>query len=179
MRVGSANALKNGVFMGAMLIICAYVLYLTDRDAFIRYKSWVVFLPFLILLFKTGADARRLNGGWISFKNAFKEILFAAVIGITMCTSYEHILFNYIDPELKLILKDISVESLSQMGTLVSESTLETFRDKIDKENLYSIGYTLSTYVVRLLTPGVVFSLLISFIIKRQKPILSNKTKQV
>ena len=175
----SPNAAKNGVFMGIMLITCSYVLYITDRESFVQYKSWIVFLPFLILLFKTGTDARRLNGGWINFKSAFKDIFLAAVIGITMCTSFEYILFNYIDPELKIILKEVSLEALSQMDSWINESTVDTLEENMDKEQLYSPGYTFSNYVVRLLSPGALFSALISLIIKRPKPTLSNKTKQL
>ncbi len=176
MRLGSPNALKNGLFMGVMLIICSYVLYLTDNEGFIIYKSWVLFLPYLILLYKTGSDARRLNGGWIEFNSAFKDIYVAAIIGMALCTMFEYVLYNIISPELKTMLKEISME---KMGEMFSSEMVDTLQSQMSEEQLYSIGYTISTYIVRLIAPGLIFSLFVSMITKRQKPILSNETKQL
>lgn len=167
----SKKATQNGLFMGLMLVICSFTIYKTDPASFISFKSWILFMPFLILLVKSGLDARRENGGIISFGQAFKDMLTAAVIGVFICTLFEYILFNYIDTDLKDLMMEISLISLEQMKGIISESYVETLIERMEQEDIYSFPYTLSTFLTRILSPCILFSLLIAFIIKRKKDI--------
>jgi len=173
------NAISNGLFMGVIFILASYVLYLADAQSFINYKSWVLFLPFLILLFKTGTDARRNNDGLIRFGQAFKNMFFAAAIGTLICTTFEHYLFNSIDPSLIDLMKEQAVISMESMKDYADEGLVNGYIAKIQSEQLYTISYSITQYVVRLILPCAIFSALVSYIIRRDKKLLQNKkTKQ-
>jgi len=174
----SRNSINNGLFMGLVFIVASYSIYMTDVQSYVTAKSWILFIPFLILLFKTGSDARRKNEGIITFKHAFKEMYSAAAIGTFLCTSFEFIMFNFIDPSLKVIMKKLSVESIKSMNELLSDKMQKGLIDRLQQEELFTFGYSLSQYFVRLIVPCLIFSLLLSLLIRRDKPIITKQKSQ-
>ncbi len=159
--------------MGAIFIIASYCMYLVDQENFVKAKSWILFFPFLILLFKTGTDARRHRGGFIGLTDVFKEMYSAAIIGTVMCTTFEYFMYNIIDPDIKIILKEMAGQSMDSMGGWMTESMADEFKSSMEERDMFNISYSITQLVIRLLIPCTLFSFLMAQIIKRDKPITS------
>lgn len=169
------NAINNGLFMGVVFIIASYSLYLADSQSFINLKSGILFMPFLLLLFKTGTDARRLNDGVISYGNAFKDLFFASVIGTFMCTTFEFMMFNYIDPSLKDIMNELALKGMEDMEGVMNSDLYNKMLERFDTEHLYSISFSISQFIIRIFVPCALFSAMLSLIIKRETNNFQNK----
>jgi len=173
------NAINNGLFMGVVFIIASYSLYLADSQSFINLKSGVLFMPFLLLLFKTGTDARRANKGFISFGKAFKDLFFASVIGTFICTTFEFMLFNYIDPSLKVTMNELALKGMEDMEGMINSELYQKVMERFDIEHLYSVSFSVSQYIIRLFVPCGLFSAMLSMIIKRNSNNLQNKNTEL
>jgi hypothetical protein len=169
------NAINNGLFMGVVFIVSSYALYSADSQSFINLKSSILFIPFLLLLFKTGTDARRINDGYISYGAVFKDLLFASIIGTFLCTSFEYILFNFIDPSLKVVMKDIALKGMEEMEGMMNSDLYVKVLERFDTENLYSLSFSISQFVIRMFVPCALFSAAMAMIIKREPINLQNK----
>jgi hypothetical protein len=169
------NAINNGLFMGVVFIVSSYALYSADSQSFINLKSSILFIPFLLLLFKTGTDARRINDGYISYGAVFKDLLFASIIGTFLCTSFEYILFNFIDPSLKVVMKDIALKGMEEMEEMMNSELYVKVLERFDSENLYSLSFSISQFVIRIFVPCALFSAAMAMIIKREPINLQNK----
>jgi len=75
------SSIQNGLFLGVAMIICSYVLYLANPHMFLTAKSGALFLIFLLIMTKSGLDSRKLEGGFIGFKNVFFNMFITGAIG--------------------------------------------------------------------------------------------------
>lgn len=173
------NAINNGLFMGIVFIIASYALYYADSQSFINLKSSVLFIPFLLLLFKTGTDARRINDGHISYGPVFKDLFFASIIGTFLCTSFEFVLFNFIDPSLKVLMKDLALKGMEDMEGMMNSDIYGKVMERFNEENLYSISFSISQFVIRIFVPCALFSAALAMIIKREPINLQNKNTEL
>ena len=173
------NAINNGLFMGVVFIISSYALYSADSQSFINLKSSVLFIPFLLLLFKTGTDARRMGGGYIKYGSVFKDLFFASVIGTFLCTTFEFLLFNYIDPTLKLTMKELALKGMEDMEGMMNSELYGKVMERFNEENLYSLSFSISQFVIRIFVPCALFSAALAMIIKREPINLQNKNTKL
>lgn len=167
------SSIQNGLFLGAAMAISSYVLYLADPGMFFKSKTSVLFLIFIILMVKSGLDARKNNGGFISFGSAFKNMFITGAIGTLICTVFEFLQFNFIAPELIDMQKEMQMEAAERLSEMFSgmsdevEDAVEESLEKIENDNPASIGNTIKNFVVRLVTPVALFGALIALFIKR------------
>jgi len=161
------NAINNGVFMGVTFIVSSYMLYLVDNQSFIALKSSILFLVFLLLLYKTGTDARRQNGGIISYSTVFKDLFFAAIIGTFLCSVFEYLLFNFIDPSLKEQVKETFYKAAEEMQASGNKDLYQKLVNTVKAEDIYSITYCTAQFFVRIFMPCALFSALLAFLIRR------------
>jgi hypothetical protein len=91
----------------------------------------------IVLLSKT---KKELNGIF-PFKEAFTTYFIAAVIGILISTSFNIILFNFIDPAAKDTLKELTIKytvsMMQKFGT--PASAINEAIDKLKENDPYSI----------------------------------------
>ena len=163
----SKNAFYNGLFLGGALVVASFSFYMANTKMFLIGKSQLLFIPFLILLFKTGGDARRINGGYIDFKGLFKDMFFAAAIGTFLCTSFEYILFNFIDPDLKIQMAENMRTVFKERG-LEGNYLYEKSLEQIENGQYFSLGSTILAYLVKLIAPSALVSAMYAGIMKRK-----------
>lgn len=151
-------------------------MYLVNAKSFVEAKSEMLLIVFILILFKTGFEARQLQGGLITMSKAFKFIFITACIGVTICTLFEYILFNFIDIELIEYQRELEIKVFEASKHIFSESFSEVLDQRyldIKNGNNASPGKTLLKLLTRLLAPAGLFSLFIALIIKRNKKIES------
>jgi len=167
------SSIQNGFFLGLAMVVSSYVLYLANPTMFLSAKSMVLLLIFIILMVKSGLDARKNNGGYINFKTAFKNMFITGAIGTLICTVFEFLHFNYISPELIDLQKEIQLEAAEKVSELLGgsaemEEAIEESLEKIEDSNPASFSNSIMNYFVRLLAPVALFSAIIGMFIRRE-----------
>ncbi|OCB77914.1 DUF4199 domain-containing protein [Flavobacterium crassostreae] len=150
------NGVSFGIITGVLSVLITTFIYVVDLKLFtstwIGFASIAVYLVVgIILLIKTKKD---LNG-LFSFKDAFTTYFISAVIGILISVAFNIILFNFIDPAAKEIIKENTLKYL--IATLQKFNTPTTAINeaitKLKENDQFSIPELLK---------GSVFSILFS-----------------
>lgn len=105
------NGVSFGILTGIISVLTTSLIYVIDISLFtsmwVGFSSIAIYLIIgIVLLSKTKKD---LNG-LLSFKEAFTAYFISAIIGIMIAVIFNIILFNFIDPSIKDVLKDSTIK---------------------------------------------------------------------
>ena len=110
------NGATYGFILGLISIVTTTLIYVIDIKLFM--SGWVGGISMLIniiigvlLVSKTKKNLK----GMITFKEAFSVYFIAGVLGSTISALYNYVLFNFIDPEAKETLKEMTIKYTSEM----------------------------------------------------------------
>ena len=168
MKIGPIS-INNGLFLGIILVIFTLVLSYTNPTMFIKSKTMLLSMPFIIILIKAANEFRRSNGGLASFGQLFNITFFCGAIAVLICSIFEFLLFNYINPELAVVEKAIQIEALEQTKSLFGEGFIENQIPEIESKNMHSLDVSLTNFIFRLIAPVALFSSIVSLILKRNE----------
>ena len=168
--------LKNGLILGSISITLLVASYAIGVDFFLN-DTWSVIqgiLPYIVLIFLV-IEYKKLVGGYISFKETFTVTLGITVAGAFLSTFFSILLFNFIDPDFAVQLKDFTVEKLAiQLDQLPESnamySVMETLIEQTQEEDIYSISNQASALFYSLFF-HIIFSAIIAAFIKKNKPV--------
>jgi len=168
--------LKNGLILGSISIILLVASYAIGVDFFLN-NTWSIIkgiLPYVVLIFLV-IEYKKLVGGYISFKETFTVTLGITVAGAFLSTFFSILLFNFIDPDFAVQLKDFTVEKLAiQLDQLPESnpmySVMETLIEQTQEEDIYSISNQASALFYSLFF-HIIFSAIIAAFIKKNKPL--------
>ena len=168
--------LKNGLILGSISITLLVASYAIGVDFFLN-DTWSVIkgiLPYVVLIFLV-IEYKKLVGGYISFKETFTVTLGITVAGAFLSTFFSILLFNFIDPDFAVQLKDFTVEKLAiQLDQLPESnamySVMETLIEQTQEEDIYSISNQASALFYSLFF-HILFSAIIAAFIKKNKPV--------
>lgn len=168
--------LKNGLILGALNVILLLLSYTLGVDFFLN-DSWSIVKPIIpyILLIYFVINYKKLIGGFISFKETFTVTLGTAVCGAFIATFFSILLFNFIDPDFAVLLKDATIEKMVVQLDQLPESnpmysTFESLIEQTQEENIYSASNQGSAFFYSLFF-HIIFSLIIAAFVKKDKPI--------
>ena len=168
--------LKNGLILGSISILMLVVSYTLGVDFFLN-DTWSIvkgILPYLVLIFIV-INYKKLSGGYISFKETFTITLGIAVAGAFISTFFSILLFNFIDPDFAVLLKDFTIEKLIVQLDQLPESNpmygvMETLIEQTQEEDIYSVSNQASAFFYSLFF-HIIISAIIAAFIKKDKPI--------
>jgi len=168
--------LKNGLILGSISIILLLASYAIGVDFFLN-DTWSIIkaiLPYVVLIFLV-IEYKKLVGGYISYKETFTVTLGITIAGAFLSTFFSILLFNFIDPDFAVQLKDFTVEKLAiQLDQLPESnpmySVMETLIEQTQEEDIYSISNQASALFYSLFF-HIIFSAIIAAFIKKEKPI--------
>ena len=168
--------LKNGLILGSISIILLLASYAIGVDFFLN-DTWSIIkaiLPYVVLIFLV-IEYKKLVGGYISYKETFTVTLGITIAGAFLSTFFSILLFNFIDPDFAVQLKDFTVEKLAiQLDQLPESnpmySVMETLIEQTQEENIYSISNQASALFYSLFF-HIIISAIIAAFIKKDKPI--------
>ena len=166
--------LKNGLILGSISIILLLASYAIGVDFFLN-DTWSIIkaiLPYVVLIFLV-IEYKKLVGGYISYKETFTVTLGITVAGAFLSTFFSILLFNFIDPDFAVQLKDFTVEKLAiQLDQLPESnpmySVMETLIEQTQEEDIYSISNQASALFYSLFF-HILFSAIITAFIKKDK----------
>jgi hypothetical protein len=111
----------------------------------------------------------------LSFKETFTVTIGSIVAGAFISTFFTILLFNFIDPDFAVLLKDATIEKMVVQLEELPESNamygiMETLIEQTEKEDIYSISNLASAFFYGIFF-HIIFSLIIAAFVKKDKPI--------
>lgn len=168
--------LSSGLKIGALYIILTVFAYVMGVDFHLN-ESWSIIKPIIpyCLLFYLVLSFKKMVGGYISFKETFTVTIGSIVAGTFISTFFTILLFNFIDPDFAVLLKDATIEKMVMQLEELPESNpmfgiMETLIEQTEQEDIFSISNLASAYFYSIFF-HIVFSLIIAAFVKKDKPI--------
>ncbi|CAM3661649.1 hypothetical protein FSS13T_00860 [Flavobacterium saliperosum S13] len=134
------NALNYGIIWGVVYILFVTTLYVLDPLFLIKPTKFISFILYIVLGIMIINKTKKELGGYISFKEAFTTYFLCSVIGLTISTLYDIILFNIIDPSIKEPINDYlvtkGVEGMKMFGAKTED--IKKFVEEIQNNDQFS-----------------------------------------
>lgn len=110
------NAINFGVILGIIQIIFTMLLYVMGVEYLGDWKMGMLgLLIFLVAMIICAIKFKKLNGGFIEFKNIFGKLLLVFVVAGVVSTIMNIVLYNVIDPGLASAMKEAQIENTVKM----------------------------------------------------------------
>lgn len=168
--------LVYGLMLGLTLIVTAFVFQLIDPRMYLTMSPFVMFILIIAFMVKSGIDERHRNEGFLSLGDAFKAVFITAAIGTTMCSIFEYVLYNFINPGLMETAGEIAIETIEKTTKMVGEMMGGDDYEKVVEQakadiNIEDFKLTPSVAMInvfsRLVMPGLICSFIVGLIVKR------------
>lgn len=162
---------KWGVISAIVMVFLMTCLYLFMTDNFIVFgvTSVIVMLVPIIFFSLAASQQKKMLGGYIEFKNAFRAVFIAIVLTVVIYNVYDLIYTNFIDPDYADRLK-VSMSNFIDKADIPDDQAdqmLSDFEEKMDEKN------TAKSRLVGPLTQIIIYSIfgfIIAAIVKKKKP---------
>lgn len=156
-------SLKWGVILGIIMVIYSLLLYILDLSLN-RALGWVAYAILLVAVFLAVKNYRdKLNGGFLSFGNAFSIGLLIFIFSGIISAIFSFIMFKYLAPELIDKITVMQEEKLLSRG--IPEDMVEAQMGMAKK--FMSPGMMSIMSVVSSLVGGSIISLIVAAILKK------------
>lgn len=167
-----AIATNCGLYLALILALQTVIAYAINVELFVNtlfgisiYIIAVIFGIFAVYRTRKAMD-------YVSFKDAFTAFFITILIGLAISTLVSYILFNFIDTDAALVLKEKSIEKLVQVyqNINMAPEKIDEMIAQIKSDNLFSLKNSLSSLAVNYLLPLMIIGLLIAVVMKKSKP---------
>ncbi|MDO1500998.1 DUF4199 domain-containing protein [Winogradskyella maritima] len=168
-----SSALNYGLYLGLTLCAITIVCYAVNMELLVNF--WVAILLPTIIAITFGvistAKSKSLLGGYISFKQAFSSFFITIAIGILISSVVLFVLFNFIDPESAVMLKEMGLEKSREMmeGFGMAEAQINEAMAKAEQQDSFSITTQALGYAQALVFYSII-GLIVALIMKRKDP---------
>ncbi|WP_452218836.1 DUF4199 domain-containing protein [Lacinutrix undariae] len=166
-------ALNYGVYLGVLLVLITVVAYVANLELLVNFWLNLIILPLTIITFGivSALKAKSLLNTFISFKQAFSSYFITVAIGLIITTVVTVILFNFIDPDAAIQLKEISIqkstELMENLGAKASD--IEKAITTIEEQDTFAI-VTQFRALAQSLIFFVIIGLIIAVSMKKKDP---------
>ena len=162
-----------GIYIGLILAALTIIGYSVSLDLFTKWWFGIIFLLTIIVIgIMSAMNARKLLGGYISFKNAFTSYFIAVLVGVLVSSIVSILIFNVVDPDAANILQEKIIESqvvmLENFGT-PQEAIDKVVTDMQASGSMYSIGNILKSIAFQLVGYSIV-GLIVAAVVKKNDP---------
>ena len=145
----SPISINNGLFLGVILISFTWILSYSNPMMFLTSKSIFLSMPFILILIKAGREFRRGNDGEATFGELFNITFFCGAIAVIICSLFEFMLFNYLNPELIEVEKAVNLDAIEKAKSILGESMYEVQKKILEESDMHSMTQSLSTMTLR------------------------------
>jgi hypothetical protein len=172
-------ALLFGLLNAVISIVFTVILYLIGVDAALSPVAYCSILIPLVCCVVGGLQQRKLNGGYLEFRDALKVTFQILVIGSLLSVIFNYIYLNYIDTPFRDALAQASGEKLGKFLEKLDmpEDKLDEAIEKASDVKNYGLGKMMLGFVSGCI-PSFIIALIVSAIIKRKKHPFENSFKQ-
>ena len=162
------NGVTYGFILGLVSVVTTTLIYVIDIKLFM--SGWIGGISMVINLVigvMLVSKTKKMLNSTITFKEAFSVYFIAGVIGSTISALYNYVLFNFIDPQAKETLKEMTMkytaevmEKFGAQGEAVDKALAE-----MAKTDNYSLGNILMGLVFVYVVVAI-FGLILAAIFK-------------
>ncbi|MBD0825096.1 DUF4199 domain-containing protein [Aestuariibaculum marinum] len=168
-----STATNLGLILGALLTLYTAVAYLFKRDLLVNLWVITLIIPLFIIgygIFST-AKIKSLQNGFLSFKEAFSGFFIPVAIGIMVSTLITIILFNFIDTDAAIEVKNLLIENTVGMLKNAGAPTdiIAEKVEEIESQDTFSLGIQLKSLAQSLIFFAVI-GLIVAAAMKKSKP---------
>ena len=160
--------LRYGLITGVVLAILSVILQLTDlaQNTWVGLFNWVILFAGIFLGIK---EYKAQNEGFMSFGEGTKTgVIVAAVAGL-FTSIFSYIYFTFVDPTALEKIRDLQITAMEDRG--MSDAEIEqamSVAGMFTSPGAIALMGLLFTVIV-----GLVFALIISAFLKKERPFFS------
>jgi len=163
--------MKYGLILGLSQIMITLIAYILGIEAMTSYwLSAIVLILIISVVIYSGVQWRKINGGYLSFSDAFFVMLFVYAAAGIVTLLFNFTLYNVINPELPAVMQeaiiDKTMESLEKYNA-PEETVEETMMQLQNMKENFTISAMTISYFWSIIVEGV-FSLIVAIFIKRK-----------
>jgi hypothetical protein len=162
------NSINYGLIAGFLMIALSIILWLLG----LMENGWLNSLGYLILAFAMYIGATnwrdKLNGGWMSYGEAFKTGFFVTLIAAALGIVYAYAFFEFIDPEFMSSKMLEAENAILETNPNMSDEDLETamgWATKFSSPIILSIFDFIGKVIF-----GTIISLIVAIFAKKVNP---------
>lgn len=168
------SSFKWGGIGAAVVIIYSLIMYVIDSSLLVN--TWVGLLGLVVLivvLVKGVQEVRTAQGGYISLSEALFTAFLIYVIASFVNTIFNYALFNWIDPNLPILLKEkaisTTVEMMQKFGG--SEEDINKVLEQMDNDMDLASASTMFWNFLKGSAFGFVIAFIVALVLKKKRPI--------
>lgn len=165
-------SIKYGLYLAILFSTQTIVAYIINIKLFVNeifgISIYVIAIAFgIFAIYQTKKVLK-----YLSFKESFTAYFITILIGLSTITLVSFIIFNFIDTNAAIILREKSIEKLIEVYKSIHMDP-EKINEKItqlETENLFSLKNSIISLAINYLLPLIVIGLLISVVMKKTDP---------
>ncbi len=167
------NGINFGIITGVISVLITTSIYIVDLALMTKWwLALVIMLFYLIIGCILLVKSKKELGGFMTFKEGFTTYFISALIGIVTSVIFNIILFNYIDPDAAVTLKEMTLETTANMmknfGAPTSE--IKNAIEKLENYDQFSPIEQLKGSIWSIVGSAI-FGLILAAIFKKDKPV--------
>lgn len=163
-------ALNFGIYLGVILSSATVIAYATNLE--LLTQPWLgitLFIAIIVLGITSIIKSKSALGGYISFKDAFTSYFITVLVGILINAVISLIIFNFIDPEAAITLKELVIEKsidLMRSFNAPEDAIAEALTQMENSPSQFAIGSMIQSLLIQLVIYSVI-GLIVSLIMKK------------
>lgn len=167
------SSVKWGLIGSAVVIIYSIIMYVIDSSLLVN--TWAGLLGFVVLIAVVVMgvkEVRTAQGGFISLSEALFTAFLVYVIATLINTGFNYVLFNWVDPNLPVILKEKAIETTVEMMQKFggSEEDINKVLEQMDEQMDLASASTMFWNFLKGSAFGFIVSFIIALIMKKKRP---------
>jgi len=168
-----SSALNYGLYLALILSSFTIIGYAVYLDLFTEWWFGIGQM-FLVIIFGiiSAIKAKKLFGGFISFKNAFTAFFITILVGVAIPALVGFIIFNIVDVEAASILQQKLIDNqLAMMERFgAPQASIDEAMEQIQKEeSFFSLGNTIKSIAYQLVGFSII-GLIVAAATKKNDP---------
>lgn len=171
-----SSAANYGLYLALILSSFTIIGYAVYLDLFTKWWFGIGQMILVIIIgIMSAMKARKILGGFISFKEAFTAFFITVAIGVSIPALIGLIIFNFVDPEAAALLQERIIETQLEMMQnfgAPQETIDEAMRQAEEQGSFFSVGNSLKSVAYQLVGFSIV-GLLVAAVVKRNDPNLA------
>jgi len=165
-----SSAINYGLYLGGVLSLFTALAYAINLELLVNFWLTLLILPILIIAFGiiSTAKTKSILNGFSSFKQAFSSYFITVAIGVMISTVVSVIIFNFIDPDAALELKELIVEKTINFmeGMNAPNEAIAEGIEKIESQDTFGLGTQLKSLAQSLIFFAVI-GLIVAAVMKK------------
>lgn len=158
----NSHGVKFGLLAGIGTVFILLASYYIDKRLMLSPSVvWSTMIFYLIGMYMAALEDRKSGGGFISFKEALQTSFVVWLVANAIYHLFIYCQFNYFDPEMLSVQKEVFLEMNAQAGLLDEELS-----EKVISEISYDFMHTATGYMMSLIG-GFALSAMIARLIRR------------